>query len=652
MKYLVSIAAAVIASAQAPTAWTPELSMQLKNVGAVMPSPDGKLVVYTQTQAVMEGEKSEMLTHVFIAKADGSHRMQLTRGEKSATAPEFSPDGKYVYFRSDRSGKPNLYRIAIDGGEAEMLTDWKGGLGGHKVSPDGKWIALKGNEEDKDEEKQKKEKRDFRVIGDKPKNHALWIIPAEAGSDGKRAPRKLVTGPYHIGNIDWSPDSRAIAFDHQPMPEADYWTKADISEVEVESGKVKTLAATGAAELAPLYSGDGKYLAYTKSGEPVKWAGELRIVLLSRQTGQPRTLPPTYSEQPDIMGWSPDSSKILFFEPKKTRNAVYEISLDGPPKVIYEPSRGMIAAVSLNSKGTHIGFAHEKSDEAAEAYAMALAARQPVRVSRANIDLAKPPVGETQVIRWKAKDGMEIEGLLTYPVEYQKGKKYPLILNIHGGPAGFFTESYLGRGGIYPMATFAAKGFAILRCNIRGSGAYGKEFRFANMSDWGGKDYGDLMSGVDHVIAMGVADPEKLAVMGWSYGGFMTSWVITQTKRFKAAAVGAGVTNLWSFTGTADIPGFLPDYFSGEPWDNFEAYQKHSPMAFVKGVSTPTLILHGESDLRVPISQGYELYNALKRQGVTTKMVVYPRMPHGPTEPKFMLDIMNRHIDWVEKYAR
>jgi dipeptidyl aminopeptidase/acylaminoacyl peptidase len=282
---------------------------------------------------------------------------------------------------------------------------------------------------------------------------------------------------------------------------------------------------------------------------------------------------------------------------------------------------------------------------------MAVGGGAPVRVSRANLDLPSLPLGDTRAITWKARDGLPIEGLLTYPVGYQEGRKVPLVLIIHGGPAGVFTRTFLGRHGIYPYASFAARGYAVLRPNPRGSSGYGKKFRQANLNDWGGGDYQDLMAGVDHVIAMGVADPERLAVMGWSYGGYMTSWVIGHTKRFKAAAVGAGVTNLWSFTGTADIPGFLPDYFSGEPWENFAAYQKHSPMSYVKGVATPTLILHGESDVRVPTSQGYELYNALKRQDVPVKMVVYPRMPHGPREPKFVLDIMQRHLDWVQKYV-
>jgi dipeptidyl aminopeptidase/acylaminoacyl peptidase len=215
-----------------------------------------------------------------------------------------------------------------------------------------------------------------------------------------------------------------------------------------------------------------------------------------------------------------------------------------------------------------------------------------------------------------------------------------------------FTERYVGSAGVYPLAVFAARGYAVLRPNPRGSSGYGAKFRYANRGDWGGGDYRDLMAGVDHCVSAGIADPERLGVMGWSYGGFMTSWIITQTRRFKAASVGAGVTNLMSFTGTADIPSFLPDYFGGEFWDKFDAYRGHSAMFHVKGVTTPTLIQHGDRDERVPISQGYELYNALKRQGGQTKMVVYPRTPHGIQEPKLLLDAMNRNLEWFDRRVR
>ena len=195
-------------------------------------------------------------------------------------------------------------------------------------------------------------------------------------------------------------------------------------------------------------------------------------------------------------------------------------------------------------------------------------------MSQVNAKLPTPPLGKTEVLRWKSKDGLDIEGLLTYPTRYEKGERYPLLLNVHGGPAGVFTQSFVAAPGSYPIAAFSARGYAVLRPNPRGSSGYGKKFRYANYGDWGGGDYHDLMTGVDHVIKLGVADENRLGIMGWSYGGFMTAWTITQTQRFKAASVGAGVTNLMSFTGTSDIPGFLPDYFAGEPWDNFDAYRK------------------------------------------------------------------------------
>lgn len=647
--FLIGLAAA--AWGQAPTAWTPELSMQVRPVGDVLPSPDGKLVAYTESHAVIETEKSEVDTQIFLAAADGSHRMQLTRGEKSATAPEFSPDGRYVYFSSERNGKPNLWRIPVDGGEAEMLTDWKGEIGSFHVSPDGKWVAFSGMEPRPGDEKAKKEKSDFRVVDENPKNHSLWIVPADPDAQGKRPVRKVCATTDHVQEFDWSPDARSIAFAHTPTPAADDWTKSDISEVAVENGAVRAIAATGASERSPHYSPDGRFLAFVRSTDPARWAEIDRIVLLTRPSGESRELPPTFDERPDLLGWSGDSARLLFSEPRGVIHVIYALPLDGPPQPLYEPPRGTLQAAHLNATGTVFGFARESSDEAPEAWVLKLGDRNPERVSAANQELPHLPIGETRRVTWKAADGLDIEGLLTYPVGYQAGKQYPMVLVIHGGPTGVFQDGFLGRYGVYPYATIAAHGYAVLRANPRGSGGYGRTFRFANMNDWGGKDYLDLMAGVDHVIGMGVADPNRLAVMGWSYGGFMTSWVITHTHRFKAAAVGAGVTNLWSFTGTSDIPGFLPDYFGGEPWNSFDGYYNHSPMSFVKGVTTPTLILHGEADVRVPTSQGYELYNALKRQGVTVKMVVYPRTPHGPREPKFLLDIMQRHLAWVDQYV-
>jgi dipeptidyl aminopeptidase/acylaminoacyl peptidase len=217
---------------------------------------------------------------------------------------------------------------------------------------------------------------------------------------------------------------------------------------------------------------------------------------------------------------------------------------------------------------------------------------------------------------------------------------------VHGGPAGVYTQTYTAAGSIYPIQALAQQGYAVLRPNPRGSSGYGAEFRRGNINDWGFGDYEDDQSGVDKVIAMGIAHPDSLIICGWSYGGYMTSFTVTRTKRFKAASVGAGVTDLVSFTGTSDILSFLPSYFGGEFWDRQAAYIKHSAVFNVKGVTTPTQVIHGLSDVRVPTSQGYEFYHALRRQGCPTEMIVYPRTPHGPQEPKFIQDIGQRMIAW------
>lgn len=646
------LAVLLLVPAGLPAQWTPELSMKVRNVSAAVPSPDGRLAAWTETYPLMEGEKSESLTQVFLAKADGSNRIQLTRGEKSSNAPSFSPDSNWVFFASDRNGKRNLYRIPVDGGEAEMLTNWTGTLGAYSISPNGKWIAFSGREAETGEERAKSEKRDFRVIDENPRNQSLWLIAVEADIDGKRPVKKIAAGPYNVGAFDWSPNSQRVAFETRPTPDADDARKADILEAQIETDEIRPVAATAAMESQPRYSPDGRFLAYVRSNQTAKVIDGHRIVLLTLTDLKSRELPPTPDESPSLGGWARDSSRLYFSEGRGTRTVLYTMPVDGPPAVVFQAARGTFGpGVVFNRAGTHAGLTIQASDQPVEAYVMELAALKPVRVSAANVNLPKQPLGETSVIRFKAKDGKDIEGLLTLPVNYDKSKRYPLILNIHGGPAGAFSETFIGASGLYPIASFAARGWAVLRVNPRGSTNYGLPFRSANVNDWGGGDFQDLMSGVDHVIAMGVADPNRLAVMGWSYGGYMTNWVITQTNRFKCAAAGAGLSNLISMWGTNDIPSALDDYFEGAWYEQPERYIRMSPLANIKNVTTPELILHGEADIRVPTSQGYEMYNALKRKGVPTEMVVYPRTPHGPQEPKFVLDIMHRHIDWVAKYV-
>jgi dipeptidyl aminopeptidase/acylaminoacyl peptidase len=635
----------------APAMWTPELSLGVKTVGPVRVSPDGKRVAYGVTGAVMTAERSELVTQIHVANTDGADNFQMTFAEKSSTNPQWSPDSKRLAFTSNRAGKTGLYLLRLSGGEAELITDAKTNVGSFAWSPDGRWIAYTMTDQaSEEEEKLTKGRDDWKWVEENVKLSRLYVIPVEKDGEGKRAPRKLTTADYHIGEMDWSPDGKWIVYSHAKSPKADYWTTLDVSVVDVASGEAKTLAATPAAEYQPLFSPDGKWIAMSVTDNPPRWARSVAIQLLSVGGGAPKVLPASFDAQPNLIGWSADGKQIYFYEGRGTGSRLY--ALNAGTGAISELEKGteVFGSFDLNRDGTWFGFTSQTADRAPEAFVTRAGDYKPVQVSRANVDLAKPPLGKTEVVRWKSADGKEIEGLLTYPVGYTQGRRVPLILNVHGGPAGVFTQTFIGGRGAYPIASFAARGYAVLRPNPRGSSGYGVEFRRANIKDWGGMDYQDLMTGVDHVIKMGVADPERLGVMGWSYGGYMTSWIVTQTKRFKAASAGAPVTNLMSFTGTADIPGFIPDYFGAQPWDNLDTYRAHSPMFNVKGVSTPTLIQHGEADERVPISQGYELYNALRAQGVPVRMITLPRQPHGPTEPKMLLKVMQTNLEWFDKY--
>jgi dipeptidyl aminopeptidase/acylaminoacyl peptidase len=630
-------------------AWTPETSFKIKKVASVQPSPDGKRVVYTLTETVLQASFAVDQTHIYVANADGTGAAPVTKGNARHSDPQWSHSGQWIAYLVNS----NLYRVKPDGSDPEALT--KGiSVTSFKWSPDDSAIAFT----ERESANASTNSAAPRVVGANNVNDRLCVVATskDAKAD-KFSERKLTSTDYHVyaprtafGGYDWSPDSKSIAFTRVKSSSVNDWPTSDIWLVNVQSGDMRPLATTDAAEANPLFSPDGQWVACTVSDVPVTWSRKLRVQLLPIKGGPPKLLAATLDDAPFLVAWSEDSGKIYYSENHRSTVQLFALPLDGAPVAVSKVD-GVVGDIHFNAPRTSFGFALQKMHVAPEAFISKIDAFAPVRITEVNAEISKLPIAKTDVVHWKGPGGLEIEGLLTYPVGYAAGKRYPLLLMIHGGPAGVYSQTFIGGPTPYPVAAFAERGYAVLRSNPRGSTGYGAKFRQANHKDWGGNDFQDLMLGVDHVIGMGVADEKKLGVLGWSYGGFMTSWTITQTKRFKAASVGAAVTNLISFTGTTDIPGFVPSYFGAEFWDNLEIYKQHSPMFHVKNVSTPTLIQHGDKDERVPISQGYELYNALKRQGCVSQMVVYPGALHGLGSFQ-MRDAMERNLAWMEKYVK
>jgi dipeptidyl aminopeptidase/acylaminoacyl peptidase len=376
--FALSVNTARLAADPKTTAWTPELMLRAKGVGEVSVSPDGKRVAFTVSTPIMEGERSEWVSQIYVANADGKNQIQLTRGEKAATNPAWSPDGQWLAFVTPRAGsKSNLWRIPVDGGEAEQLTDEKGGLTAFQWSPDGTQIAyVMTDAKTEAEEKADREKRDAFVVNENQKRSRLYVIPVAANAEGKRPARRLTGGDLHVGgllggrNFDWSPDGKQIVFTHQPTPLVDDWQKTDLSIVEVATARVTPVVATEAAETQPLFSPDGKLIAYTASETPPQWAFASRVFVVKPTGQEPRPLAETFDLKPAIIGWSKAGDSVIVSEVRRTINRLSSIPLDGSPVVDLSPPGLMVEQPSMIKRPvldigrqTIVGFEPARSDD-------------------------------------------------------------------------------------------------------------------------------------------------------------------------------------------------------------------------------------------------------------------------------------------------
>lgn len=665
-RVLAAPAAVVLALALAPRAragdrpWTSDDILSLRTVSAPQVSPDGKTVAYVVSEMTTDGlDYQTDLWTVPTAGGPGEAR-RLTSSLANDEAPRWLPDSRTVVFLSERprprkaggdasdDAKKQLWTIRVDGGEASPLSDAPGSVSEFSVSADGRTIAFLARDAKSDERKKReKDKDDATTPQESWAWSRLWSLDVAT-----RKAVQLTKGDLHVAGAGVSPDGRTIVYAAQPTPEIPSNFRTDLFLVPAAGGDPKPLVTRKGLDADPVFSPDGKWIAFvSQDGRDDDWYTDTYLCVVPVGGGEARNLSAGTERIAGSPIWAPDSSAVYFGTAWKTAAHLWRAALGGKAARLTDGD-ALVTSASLDAKGTTLACLRQSSLEAPEVEVRTLPGTAWKRLTDTNPEARERLAFRKEVVTWKGPGGLDVEGLLLLPPSRKANEKVPLVLNVHGGPAGVHANTWTPGGSrLYPWPLFLQKGWAILLPNPRGSGAYGGAFRAANVKDWAGKDYDDVMAGVDAMIAKGVADPARLAVCGWSYGGFMTSNVVTKTDRFKAAVVGAGVTSMVSFTGTADIPEFARSYFGGWPWEVPENYARASAVLGAGRVKTPTLVIHGEKDDRVPTSQGWEFWNALRKTGVPTDLILLPRTPHGPREPKLLKTCHKAHLDWFEKYV-
>ncbi|PWT92661.1 MAG: hypothetical protein C5B54_03180 [Acidobacteria bacterium] len=641
-------------SAESKSTITAEGIADLHVAQDVQISPDGTRVVFVVGQGNTFGGLRD--THLWIAPTDGSEPARIfASSENGEDYPRWSRNGKYIAFLSKRRADSKteipadvdeLCIMPTTGGEAEVVTEFKGGVNMFAWSPDSKMIAFSASEGPTAEQEQKnKDKDDAEFVDHDYQFSRLWILNL-----ADRKVRRVLKEDGNVNEISWSPDSSELAIKLSPTPISDdIYNHSKLVIVRASTGEINRTVTDTAGSTITRWSPDGKMIAFGKLSPAAiaEWhmVGDIN-------GGNAQHVDDTYQGTIWSWDWMPDSKSMIAETIEGTRAKFVNINVsDGKisPVAEFNASYGDL---SISSDGHKIAFQGEEKDSPPNIWIME-SGQKPRRLTNFQPEVASWNVGSVQEINWKnQKDGKVIYGLLITPPGYVKGKLYPTVVQIHGGPEWSWWSGWLGSWHEWAQL-LASNGYVVLMPNPRGSDGQNWRFIEANQNDWGGMDFEDIMSGVDYLVSEKIADPQKLGIGGWSYGGFMTSWVVTHTDRFKSAIVGAGVTDLISFNGTTDItPSFLKTYFAGTSVEKRDVYVNHSAMTFIQNTKTPTLVLHGEADERVPPGQGWEFYNSLKLLHVPTEMVTYPREHHGFHERLHQIDLLKRVLAWYDRYLK
>jgi dipeptidyl aminopeptidase/acylaminoacyl peptidase len=545
-----------------------------------------------------------------------------------------------------------VYLIALRGGEAMPLTPIEEGVNAFSWSPIGDRLLLSVTEPEGERSKAITERYgSFEVEDAEARNAHLWMVEVDEKGQASE-PTRLTEGDFHVSGADWSPDGTRVAYVRQPDAKLLSSMETDIYVLDVASGESTGLVVGPGPDGGPEWSPDGAWILFSEFDRDLGSVYYLNSELARIPSGGGEVEVLTRDFDEDVGGAVWTETGIRFGAGARTRRVIY--SLDPESGAIRELSfpSPVVGSFSFTTDGRSLAFTGQSGESLAEVYLVRNAASRAPRIDQLTDMTAQTDgwaIGTREVISWRSEDGTEIEGVLYKPADYDPSRPYPLLVNIHGGPTGTSRPTMVPSY-VYPILHWLAKGAVVLEPNYRGSAGYGEAFRSLNVRNLGVGDMWDVMSGVQHLIDAGIADPERMGAMGWSQGGYISAFLTTNTHLFQAISVGAGISDWMTYYVNTDIHPFTRQYLKGTPWDDPEIYALTSPMTNINQASTPTQIQHGEFDQRVPIPDAYELYQGLQDVGVETRLIVYKGFGHGISKPKELLAGVWHNWQWFGKY--
>jgi dipeptidyl aminopeptidase/acylaminoacyl peptidase len=646
--------------------------LELKRIGDPQISPDGKLVAFTvQTVDVPANKKP---VQVWIVPLEGGAPRQITRDGESNQRPRWSPDSKRIAYLSDRAGSSQIWMMDPDGGNPKQVTNLATEADGHLFSPDGKNLVFTSsvypecgaddacNKKNLDAEKAGKVKariytellyRHWNVWQGKRRSHLL-VIPVAGGTARDLTPGTRDVPPFSLGgsdDYDISPNGQEVCYSMNAEPVPATSTDSDLYVVNIAGGQPVKITLTMGADSNPRYSPDGKYIAWRAQQRAGYESDRWRLMTLERSTGKVTNLTESLDRWVNSFTWSPDSGSLFFAMNDRGRQAIQVIPVTGGAAGRVASGDSELDDMQLTRNGRTMVYTQQSGISPVEIFRASSSGGEPVALTHLNdqalADHQLTPLEEFWV---DGAEGAKVHSFMIRPPDFAPGRKYPVLMLIHGGPQGFWGHAWTYR---WNAQVFAAAGYVVVMPNPRGSSGYGQKFVDEINNDWGGRAFDDIMAVADYIVSdIPFADAGRMTAAGGSYGGYMIDWILGHTQRFKALVSHDGVYNLNSEFGATEELWFPMWEYGGTPWDKPENYAKWSPNNFVQEFHTPTLVIHGEQDFRVPLNQGLELFTALQLQKVPSKLLLFPDEGHWVLKPQNSVLWYKTFIDWMDSWAK